>query len=104
MRGRGGSDGVKELRKEINNYVLKAEEILEALIDPTKENFYDYFKVEMDLPISKANKKGVVFSFQEKISELTGEGRIGTANNCKSALTSFLKFRKELYFEDIDVK
>ena len=104
MRGRGGSEAVKELRKDINICVSKAEQILDALIDPTKETFLRLFRLEMDLPISKTNKTSVVFIFQEKITELIAEERIGTANNCKSALKSFLKYRNELYFEDIDVR
>lgn len=104
MKGRGGSDAIKELRKEINDCVLKAEQILEALNDPSKETFLRLFRLEMDLPISKANKTSVVFVFQEKIAELLGEERIGTAANCKSALKSFSRYKKELYFEDIDVR
>ncbi len=105
MRGRGGSDAVKELRKEISKCVSKAEEILEALVNSTKENFLRLlFKLKMDLPISKANKTSVVFVFQEKIAELFTEERIGTANICKSALKSLLRYKTELYFEDINVK
>ena len=104
IMGRGGSTAIKELRKDISYYVSKAEQILERLIVPSKDSFLRLFKLEMNLPISLANKTSVAFVFQEKIAELNAEDRISTAYNCKLALTSFLKYKKELYFEDIDLK
>ena len=96
----GGNEKIRELRKDINQCISKAEEIFELLIKSTKETFLRLYKHEMDLPIFKGNKTSVVFVFK-KICELIGEKRIGTASNYSYTLKSLLNINE--YFEDIDI-
>ena len=49
MSGRGGNDEVKELRREINEYVTKAEAILDKLPNPTKDAFIRLYKSSTNL-------------------------------------------------------
>src|SRR5271156_2256409 len=97
---KGGSDEVKELRRELNEYVSKAEKILERLPNPTREIFQRLFKSETDLFAS--SKTDVTFFFEEYMARLNSEERIKTAINLKSSLTSFKKYKKQIFFEDIN--
>ena len=47
--GRNLSDEAKQVRKDLNDYLLKAETILERLANPTQEMFTRMFKSETDL-------------------------------------------------------
>lgn len=100
LNSKGGSDEVKELRRELNEYVSKAEKILERLPNPTREIFQRLFKSETDLFAS--SKTDVTFFFEEYMARLNSEERIKTAINLKSSLTSFKKYRKQIFFEDIN--
>jgi integrase/recombinase XerD len=101
IKGKGGSNENKELRKQMNDYMAKAETILERMPNPTRESFKRLFKSETDL--FTTNKTDVSFLFEEKIQQLMKEERIKTAENCAHALKSLKRFKKELYFEDLDV-
>src|SRR5665647_436141 len=96
------SDSAKSVRKELNDYLAKAENILERLSNPTQETFTRLFKSETDLFLN--NKTSIVPFFEHKISELFNEDRFSTSSNCKLSLTSFLKYKSPIYFEDIDEK
>ncbi len=100
ISGKGGTNEVKELRKQMNDYVNKAENILERLANPTKESFTRLFKSETDLFVS--NKTDISFMFDETIKQLRIDERISTADNYKMAKVSLLKFKKQIYFEEID--
>ena len=97
----GGNLEVKELRKQINTYVSKAELILERLPNPTREIFQRLFKSETDL--FATSKTDVSFLFDEYIINLNKEERIRTAENMGQSLRSLKKFKGSvIYFEDIN--
>lgn len=94
------SMNVRELRRELNDYVNKAEKILERLVAPTKESFTRLFKSETDL--FNSNKTDVFYFYKTKIQDLKKEGRIGSANyylQCEHLLRTF---KSSVAFEDID--
>lgn len=97
----GGNEEVKELRKEMNNYVAKAEVILDRLSNPTKEIFTKYFTSETGLSFSN-KKTDITFYFNDTIEELKKENRISTSIGYKLARNSLLRFKKRIFFEDID--
>ncbi|GEO08266.1 integrase [Segetibacter aerophilus] len=92
----------KFLRTEINEYVTKAETILERLINPSQESFSRLFKSNTDLLTS--TKTSITPFFQMKILELHKEERFSQKVNSKLALSSLLKYKAVIYFEEIDVK
>jgi len=100
MQGKGRSAEVRELRSQINDYLTKAETILERLPDPSRETFQRLFKSETDLFAS--HKTDVSLVWDAYIIELEKEERIKTALNLKWALRSFRKYSKDLFFEDIN--
>jgi integrase/recombinase XerD len=100
VSGKGGNSEVQELRKQMNEYISKAETILERLHYPTKESFTRLFKAETDLFVS--GKTDIIFLFNETIEQLKREERLGTADNYRMAKTSLLKFKKQIFFEEID--
>ena len=99
LKGKGGSVEIRELRKQLQDYVTKAEKILDKLPNPTRESFQRLFKSDADLSSSKTD---VTILFNEYIHQLETEERIKTALNLKWALTSLKKYRPKLYFEDIN--
>lgn len=100
MSGRSLNVYQQGLRKEISSFVLKGEELIERLAEPTKEIFLRFFKSDNNLSVS--SKVDVYSLFQNKIDALNLEERFGTAENCRCAMKSFKRFKKELYLEDID--
>ena len=94
------SDEAKSVRKDLNDYLLKAETILSRLDNPSKEIFTRLFKSETDLSIN--NKTSIEPFFKYKVSRLFSEERFATSINCKSSCISLLKYRTGLNFEDID--
>lgn len=100
VKTKGGGIDIKELRRQIQDYMLKAEHILEKLPNPNRETFQRLFKSETDL--FKSNKTDITFLFEEYKSQLEGEDRIKTAQNLAWALNSLKKYRSKIYFEDID--
>lgn len=96
------TDKAYSVRKDLNDYLLKAETILARLNNPTKEVFSRMFKSETDLFVN--NKTPIAFYFKEKISRMFGEERFTSCLAYKAALSSLLNYRRELNFEDIDEK
>ena len=100
LNSKGGSDEVKELRKQINDYTSKAEQILNRLPNPTRETFQRLFKSETDLFTSQ--KTDITFLFEEYIRQVQSEDRIKTAQNLTWSLKSFKKYKSRICFEDIN--
>ena len=100
LNSKGGSDEVKELRKQINDYTSKAEHILDRLPNPTRETFQRLFKSETDLFTSQ--KTDISFLFDEYIRKVQSEDRIKTAQNLTWSLKSFKKYKNKVCFEDIN--
>jgi len=99
-QGRAGNEQIKTLRRDLNEYISKAEGILMRLTNPTRESFQRLFKSETDLFTS--NKTDIEYFFKEKIIALNKEERFSSASLYKLALISFKKYRNKLYFENID--
>lgn len=100
VKTRGGGIEIKELRRQIQDYITKAEKILDKLPNPTRETFQRLFKSETDLFAS--NKTDVTFLFNEYKTQLESEERIKTAQNLQWALTSLKKYKSKIFFEDIN--
>lgn len=100
LNSKGGSEEVKELRKQITEYTTKAELILERLPNPTREVFQRLFKSETDLFASQ--KTDITFLYEEYINHAKDEGRIKTAQNLEWSLKSFKRYKTRIYFEDIN--
>jgi integrase/recombinase XerD len=100
LNSKGGSLGIKELRRKVEDYVRKAELILSKLPKLTRESFQRLFKSETDLALS--HKTAVGFLFEEYSEQLMKEDRIRTATNCMQAYKSFKQYKSALFFEDID--
>ncbi len=100
LNSKGGSDEVKELRKQIADYTSKAEQILDRLPNPTRETFQRLFKSETDLFTSQ--KTDISFLFDEYIHQVQSEDRIKTAQNLTWSLKSFKKYKTRICFEDIN--
>lgn len=100
LNSKGGSEEVKDLRKQITEYTTKAETILERLPNPTRETFQRLFKSETDLFASQ--KTDITFLYEEYINHAKDEGRIKTAQNLEWSLKSFKRYKTKIYFEDIN--
>ena len=97
------SDDAKQVRKELNEYLLKAELIMGRLNNPTKEMIVKLFKSETDLFM--ANRTSVKPFFEFKIKKFFEENKFSSSTSYMLALTSLNKYAKEeLCFEDIDEK
>ncbi len=95
------SPKAKELRKDLNDYITKAETILERLVNPTKESFTRLFKSEAN--IFTSDKSDIFFFFAMKRQTLFKEGRIGSANYYRECEANLKIFKPFIYFEDIDI-
>jgi len=100
LNSKGGSQEVKELRKQITEYIAKAELILNRLPNPTRETFQRLFKSETDLFVTQ--KTDISFLFEEYIRQVQSEDRIKTAQNLTWSLKSFKKYKAKICFEDIN--
>ena len=100
LNTKGGSEEQKELRKKINEYITKAESILEKLPNPTRESFQRLFKSETDLFAS--NKTDVSFLYEQYIHQLYSEDRIKSAQIMEWSYKSFKRYKSRLFFEDIN--
>jgi len=97
---KGGSEEVKDLRKQITEYATKAELILDRLPHPTRETFQRLFRSETDLFASQ--KTDITFLFEEYIGQVKVEDRIKTAQSLTCSLKSFKKYKIRICFEDIN--
>jgi len=100
LNSKGGSDEVKALRKQINDYKTKAEQILDRLPNPTRETFQRLFKSETDLFASQ--KTDITFLFDEYIHQVKAADRIKTAQNLTWSLKSLKRYKTRICFEDIN--
>lgn len=94
------SNAAMQLKKELNDYVSKAETILERLPNPSQETFTRLFKSETDLFLS--NKTDVRILFEQKVIDLKNEERFSNSRNCQLAIISLHKYKSPIYFEDVD--
>ncbi|MEJ7827966.1 MAG: site-specific integrase [Segetibacter sp.] len=93
------SDSVRELKREMDDYVLKAENVFARLPSVDKEMFIRLFKSETDLC---SNYKTNVFSFFElKLVDLKAENRKGSYDLYKSSLANLKGYKSSIHFEDI---
>ena len=95
------SDDAKTVRKELNDYLLKAETILERIDNPTQEIFTKLFKSETDLFVN--NKTAIEPFFEYKISKMFSEEKFSSSVSYKLALKSLHHYKPIIYFEDIDL-
>jgi len=96
------TDDVKALRQHMNDYLTKAETILERIESPTRESFVRLFKTETDL--FHSNKTDVHFFYLSKMDELLKDGKIGTRKwfiQCRNCL---VRYAPKVVFEEIDEK
>lgn len=100
VQGRAGNEQIKTLRRDLNEYVSKAEKILLRLNNPTRESFQRLFKSETDLFTS--NKTDVEYFFKQKIRELHEQERFSSASLYKLSFNSLKKYKTNLCFENID--
>lgn len=100
MQGRGGCVQIKATRRHLNEYVLKAENILLRLSNPTRESFQRLFKSETDLFTS--NKTDIEYFFKEKTKLFYSEERFSSASLYELAFKSLKKYKTNLFFENID--
>ena len=99
IAGKSVNDGQRQLRRDINAEIQRAETILETLKTPTKELFLSLFKSNISL--SETNKTDV-YSFLDKlISDLYNAERFSSSINAKNCRNSFKGFKSTLYFQDI---
>ena len=94
------TDIQKELKQAMNDYILKAETILDRLQEPSKESFVRLFKLETDL--FQSNKTEVNFFYQMKQDEAVMEGRIGTSKYFQYGKRCLAIYAPKICFEDID--
>lgn len=99
-QGRAGNEQIKALRRDMNEYVAKAENILLRLSNPTRESFQRLFKSETDLFTS--NKTDVEYFFNEKVRVLKEEEKFTSASLYQLAYNSLKKYKTNLCFENID--
>jgi len=99
MTGRMLNPEQKKLREDINSCIMKAEELLSRLNEPTKESFIRFYKSDLNLSIG--SKVDCYSLMKAKIAVLEAEERFGTAQNLNASFHSFKTFKNELYLEDI---
>jgi len=85
------SKQTKELRNALNDYVEKAEVIIEKMSTPSKELFLKHFKSEFDYVTS--DKTSVHVTFRMRYEELQFEKRYGTAHRLKAVYNSLLRYK-----------
>lgn len=101
-----GKDGIpreaKMFKDEIEVYVKKAKDILDQFPNADKKMFTNLFKSETALKVS--GKTDMAILFKQKIDELTEEDRAGSISFYEQALSTFKRFKKYFYLEDITVE
>lgn len=96
------SDDVKELRNAMNEYLVKAETILDKMPELSKDSFVRLFKSETDLFLS--NKTDVLYFYQMKMDEAKKEGRISAYGQFKFCMNDLTTYSPNICFESIDEK
>jgi integrase/recombinase XerD len=92
----------KLLKDEIDVYVKKAKDVIEQFPTSDKKMFTNLFRSESALKVS--GKTDMTALFQQKIDELIEEDRAGSISFYQQALSTFKRFRKYFYLEDITVE
>ena len=82
------------MRLELNDYIQKAEKIMERLHNPTKETFTCLFKSQTDL--FQRYKTDVYYFFDMKYDEVMKEGRIGTARDYRGCKVNLRNYKPSL--------
>ena len=100
MSGRSLSASQKVLKLEINEFIAKAEGILERLSEPSKETFIRFFKSDTNL--SNGSKVNAYTLFETKHKAYLNNGQFGTAHTIRAAWYSLRSYKKELFLEDLD--
>jgi integrase/recombinase XerD len=90
----------KTIRDKITESIMKAEELLSRLNEPTKESFLKFYK--SDLNLSNGSKVDAYSLFETKIAVLNAEERFGSSHNLNDSLQSLKSYQKVLYLEDVD--
>ena len=103
MSGNGSIPAeAKKLKDQIDTYVTKGKNILSDFPNTSQKIFINLFKSKADFKIS--GKTDMVPMFDAKMEELTNEDRAGSISFYIAAISTFKKFRKTLYLEDITVE
>ncbi len=103
MSGKGSiPKEAKILKDNMDVYLTKAKDILQQFPNADKKMFTNLFKSETALKVS--GKTDLEALFKEKIDELISEDRAGSISFYEQALSTFLRFRKHFYLEDITVE
>jgi integrase len=99
---RNVSEEVNNIRKDLNEYLQKAENILERLDNPIQETFTRLFKSESDLFLR--NKTEIAPFFELKIARFFKEEKFSSSSSYKLAFASLTKYKSRPHFEDINDK
>ena len=94
------SDDVKDLRNAMNEYIVKAETILDKMPELSRDSFVRLFKSETDLFLS--NKTDVLFFYKMKMDEAKKEGRISAYGQFKLCMNDLSTYSPNICFESID--
>ena len=98
MRNLSKEKSIKEGSIKINFLEKKAVDIIKDLDD-----FFTWEKFESKYLTSRVNKHSLKEAFEEHIKKAENEGRIGTANSYKCAMTSINKFNPDAKISDVNV-
>lgn len=90
------SDELKEYKRILNAFIVKAEQIIKKIKVFTFDEFENYFFENRNIQDS------VSFAFEKYISQLKNESRITTANSYEYALKSIESFKPNLTFAEIN--
>ncbi len=101
MKVKGGTEATRELRKKIGELAQKAEDILEDMPNPNKDNFIRFFKSEVGISYTKGD---VTPHFQQKMDELKAQGSIKYALLMRLTLSSLKAYKNPIMFSDVDEK
>lgn len=89
----------KQLRMQLEEYLSKAQSILNQFPNIERLTFINLFKSESSLKGN--NKTDLAFLFNQKIDELIKDDKAGSKAFYEQALVAFLKYNKEFYLENI---
>lgn len=96
---------LKEIRKRLNNILLRADKIIEQLgNDFNFENFDLLFKGKAIKAKNIQEENNVFTLFKSYITRLEGNGQIGTASCYQNALNSLMCFSPTLTFQNISIE
>ncbi len=94
------SDDIRDLRNALNDYMTKAENILNKMPELSRDSFVRLFKSETDLFLS--NKTDVLFFYKMKMDEAKKEGRVSAYGQFKLCMNDLSVYSPNICFESID--